>query len=99
MNQLNLNEQQFKKAALVIRAIKHPLRQKIMQLIHLRKSMTVTDIYVKLKLEQSVVSQQLAILRQTRFVTTARQGKQIYYAVNYQRLESVLKTVRALTTA
>jgi DNA-binding transcriptional ArsR family regulator len=48
--------------------------------------MTVTEIYVKLRLEQSVASQHLAILRKAGFVDTLRDGKFIYYSVNYERL-------------
>lgn len=77
---------QLKKAALVLRAVNHKLRQQIMKLLHQHGKMTVTEIYVKLRLEQSVASQHLAILRKAGFVDTLRDGKFIYYSVNYERL-------------
>ena len=40
-----------KKAALVLRAINHPLRQQILRLLHQNAQMTVTSIYSKLSLE------------------------------------------------
>ena len=80
---------QLKKAALVIRAVNHKLRLQILKLIHAKQQIIVSDIYSKLKLEQSVTSQHLAILRQAGFVTTEREGKRIFYSVNYQRLEAV----------
>lgn len=80
---------QLKKAALVLRAINHKLRQQILKLIQQRDKITVTEIYVKLRLEQSVASQHLAILRKAGFVTTVRDGKFIYYSVNNQRLQEV----------
>jgi DNA-binding transcriptional ArsR family regulator len=46
-------------------------------------------MYGKLKLEQSVASQHLSILRKAGFVLTERQGKFIFYSVNYQRLKEV----------
>jgi len=80
---------QLKKAALVLRAINHKLRQQILKLIHQKERITVTEIYVKLRLEQSVASQHLAILRKAGFVNTERDGKFIYYSVNNQRLQDV----------
>ena len=82
-----------KKAALILRALNHKLRQQIIKLIDEQGKMTVTDIYVKLRLEQSVASQHLAILRKAGFVKTVRDGKFIYYSVNINRLEELNKFV------
>lgn len=78
-----------KKAALILRALNHKLRQQILKLIDEHSKMTVTDIYVQLRLEQSVASQHLAILRKAGFVKTDRDGKFIYYSVNDARLEEL----------
>lgn len=82
---------QLKKAALVFRAINHKLRQQIMKFISQQGKITVTQIYVKLRLEQSVASQHLAILRKAGFVTTERDGKFIYYSINQSRLNEIHK--------
>ncbi|MCL4132917.1 UNVERIFIED_CONTAM: hypothetical protein GTU68_015212 [Idotea baltica] len=58
--------------------------------------MTVTDIYIKLRLEQSVASQHLAILRRAGVVITERQGKFIYYSLNNERLDQISKLVEDL---
>ena len=55
---------EVKKAALVLRALNHKLRQQILKMIDESGKMTVTELYVKLRLEQSVASQHLAILRE-----------------------------------
>ena len=68
----------------------------IVKLIDEHKKVTVTEIYVKLRLEQSVASQHLAILRRASIVTTIREGKFIYYAVDYNRLEQINKFVEQL---
>ena len=85
-----------KKAALILRSINHKLRQQIIKLLDESQKMTVTEIYVKLRLEQSVASQHLAILRRASIVTTIREGKFIYYAVDYNRLEQINKFVEQL---
>ena len=87
--ELQLDVQQLKKGSLVIRALKHKLRQQILKLIHSKESITVTEIYVKLRLEQSVASQHLGILRRAGLVCTRRDGKQIYYSVNYERVKEL----------
>ena len=87
--ELKIEMLQLKKAALILRAINHKLRQQILKLIHQNDKMTVTEIYVQLRLEQSVASQHLAILRKAGFVTTIRNGKFIYYSVNTDRLAEV----------
>lgn len=86
---LTLNLLSLKKAAMILRAINHSLRQQILKLIDENGKMTVTEIYVQLRLEQSVASQHLAILRKAGFVKTDRDGKFIYYSVNHRRLEEL----------
>ena len=93
---LNVELLNVKKAAIVLRAINHKLRQIILKLIDENDKMTVTEIYMRLRLEQSVASQHLAILRKAGFVKTQRDGKFIYYSVNYKRLEELNKFVQDL---
>lgn len=81
--ELDLQTHELKKAALVLRAVNHNLRQNLIRLIHASGSITVTELYEKLKLEQSVASQHLAILRKAGFVLTERKGKFVYYKINY----------------
>lgn len=85
-----------KKAALVLRAVNHKLRQQILKLIDEHGRITVTELYVKLRLEQSVASQHLAILRKAGFVKTSRDGKFIYYSVNTGRIQELNQFVEQL---
>ena len=88
----------IKKASLVFRAINHPLRRQILQYLHQEARMTVTQLYIKLRLEQSVVSQHLAILRKAGVVQTERQGKFIFYSVSYTRLKQIHQVAAELIT-
>lgn len=87
-----------KKAAMILRALNHKLRQQIIRLINEQQRITVTEIYVKLRLEQSVASQHLAILRRAGIVKTTRDGKFIYYTVNYEKVQQIMEAVDSLTT-
>jgi DNA-binding transcriptional ArsR family regulator len=86
----------IKKAALVLRALNHKLRQQILKTIDEHKRITVTELYVKLRLEQSVASQHLAILRKADIVNTVREGKFIFYTINEERIDDINKFVKEL---
>ena len=86
----------LKKAAVILRAINHKLRQQMLRLLDEHKRLTVTELYIQLRLEQSVASQHLAILRRAGFVKTQRDGKFIYYMVNGERLSTVNKFIADL---
>ena len=96
IDSIKLNMDQIKKAAHVIRSINHKLRRNILSLIEQNKQLTVTDIMIKLRLEQSVVSQHLAILRFHDVVKTKREGKFIYYSINKERLGEIISLIDKL---
>jgi DNA-binding transcriptional ArsR family regulator len=93
---LNVDYVALKKAAMVLRALNHKLRQQLLKLIEDEKRITVTEIYVRLRLEQSVASQHLAILRKAGIVNTERDGKFIFYTVNHKRLDEISHFVKEL---
>ena len=87
-----------KKTAVIFRAVNHKLRQQMLLLLLQHDQMTVTEIFSRLFLEQSVASQHLAVLCRAGFVKTKREGKLIWYSVNPQRLEQVQKAIDALSS-
>ncbi len=93
---IQLDYAELRKAVLVLRAVNHKLRQRIIDLLEENQKMTVTDIYIKLRLEQSVASQHLAILRRAGVVATDRQGKFIYYSLDADRLNQISRLVEEL---
>jgi DNA-binding transcriptional ArsR family regulator len=95
-NSIKVDLLSLKKSAIILRALNHKLRQQILRLIADNGTITVTEIYVKLRLEQSVASQHLAILRKAGFVKAKRDGKFIYYAPNLTRIRQVNQVVQNL---
>lgn len=82
-------------ATAIMRAIAHPLRIQILSSIDERGAACVHEIYETLHIEQSVASQQLRILRLAGLVTARRDGKFIYYEVDYAKVgETVLASMR-----
>lgn len=86
------------KAVLLLRALNHDLRQQIIRLLHDEDQLTVTDIFISLRVEQSVASQHLAILRKANIVKRERQGKYILYSLDHERLTRVSELVKRLAS-
>jgi ArsR family transcriptional regulator, virulence genes transcriptional regulator len=100
-NNLTIGEKQIdflalKKAGLVIKALNHKLRVQILKLLISKSETTVTEIYGELKLEQSVASQHLALMRRAGIVKTRRDGKFIYYSVNTTRIQQIYDVATSL---
>ncbi len=87
-----------KKASMILRAVNHKIRRRIIELLEEYKKMTVTEIFIKLRIEQSAASQHLAILRNEGIVFTERDGKYIHYSLNFERIDEVMRFVKSLTS-
>lgn len=90
---------ELKNAQLAMRAIAHPLRLRMVEFIHQNSSVHVNRIYGELKLEQSIASQHLRILRDANLVTTKRNGKFRYYSLNYPKIENITTAIKRFFTA
>jgi DNA-binding transcriptional ArsR family regulator len=86
----------LKMAALWIRAANHAVRQQLLRLLHTHRRMTVTELYRKIGLKQAETSLHLGILRRAGLVRTQREGKQIFYAVDYEQLDAKQRFVTEL---
>jgi DNA-binding transcriptional ArsR family regulator len=84
--ELIINKDDLKRAGLVFRAANHKLRQQILVTLNGKGGMTVTNLYEELNLEQSVASQHLAILREAGLVCARRDGKNVLYSVNTDKI-------------
>ena len=83
-----------RKSALLLRAVNNKVRHKIINILYNyekenKKLMTVTELYVKMRIEQSVASQHLAILRKAGIVKTTRVSKFIHYGVDVNKLNKL----------
>lgn len=94
--QIVINYGTIKRAALTLRSLNHTLRKKLLELIQSKGEVNVTDIHTKLKIEQSVASQHLAIMRRAGVLITRRDGKMIYYSVNRKRVSEIVQLSQKL---
>lgn len=90
---LSIDNDKLQESAELLRALAHPLRMKILEFIDQNSLINVNKIYNTLKLEQSITSQHLRILRAVGLVETQRNGKYIYYKINYDKLNQAVGAV------
>ncbi len=95
--EIKLDIYNLRKILLIIRSINHLLRQQIIRALYEAQELTVTEIYVKVRREQSVASQHLAILKTSGIVVAKRKGKFIYYSLNRARLMEIASLIKKLT--
>jgi ArsR family transcriptional regulator len=88
-----IDEDKLEHASEVMRALTHDLRLRIISFIDKNKNINVNKIYNTLGLEQSITSQHLRILRIANIVTHKRKGKQIFYSLNYDYIESIVGNI------
>jgi len=81
------------RASMVLRSINNKVRQNILGYIYDKEKVGVTELYKDLKLEQSVASLHLSILRKEGVVSTERNCKQVYYSINNNRITDIKKFV------
>lgn len=84
----------IRRTLILLRSVNHKIRQRIIEIIGQGKRIVVTDICNELNLDQSSVSQHLAVLRQAGVVKTERQGKFIFYFLNKERLNLIQTMVQ-----
>lgn len=78
----------------LMRALAHPLRLKILEFIDQETETNVNTIYNSLNLEQSITSQHLRILKLAGVVNAIKDGKYVFYSIDYPTLERTGRAVK-----
>ncbi len=77
-----------------LRAIAHPIRIAIIDLLYNNGHLTVTDIYKQLKIEQAIASHHLRILKNKNVVIVKRDGKNSIYSLANSDYHEIIKTLK-----
>jgi ArsR family transcriptional regulator len=77
------------------RALAHPIRIKILEIL-VGGQRTVQELQEALELEQPIVSQQLAVLRNKSIVTTRKEGLSVKYALRDPLVGELLAVARRI---
>ena len=90
---VDIHPEKLQTSAEILRALAHPLRMKILSFIDQNGTINVNKIYNTLKLEQSITSQHLRILRLAGLVETQRDGKFIHYNIKYPKIANAVNAI------
>lgn len=86
------------KAMELSRILNHKLRLQILQVLQEKGRLTVTELYVILRLDQSTCSQHLARLRKARIIKGIRDNKFVYYSIDERSAMKVIKAFADFNT-
>ena len=89
-NQQSYNFDFLEEATETLRAMAHPHRLLIVEMLQKQKSMNVTEIYEKLEIEQAVASHHLRILKSKGIVQVRRDGKNSFYTLKNEAYSNIL---------
>lgn len=96
LNGFPLDEDVVERTAMIVWALNHPLRQRMLVAIHRAGSIRVAELCTTLGEIQPVVSQNLGVLRRYGFVQATREDSLKRYSVNHHRLDEVQEVVRKM---
>jgi DNA-binding transcriptional ArsR family regulator len=82
-----------KRVSAVLRSINHKTRQDIISNIRKTPNINITKLSSIMRIDVSILSQHLAILRQSKIIAYTRNGKYIEYLVNEQYLLYIEKVM------
>ncbi|MEE9437405.1 MAG: metalloregulator ArsR/SmtB family transcription factor [Saprospiraceae bacterium] len=78
------NNERLNYSSELMRALAHPLRLKILEYIDSQGAINVNKIYNTLKIEQSITSQHLKVLKMAGVVHAEKKGKFVTYNIDYK---------------
>lgn len=93
MAHLLININKLEAVASKLRAISHPMRIAIIDLLSKDDRLSVTEIYDKLKIEQATASHHLNILKNKGVLNSKREGKKIFYSLKNVTLTDIIECI------
>ena len=80
-------------ASEMLKAIAHPMRIAIVDILSDDKTLTVTEIHETLNIEQAVASHHLSILKNKGVLISVRNGKNSNYKLKHPRLSQIITCI------
>lgn len=92
---INLNDIYYNLSSSYLKALSHPTRIKILQILG-DKELCVCTVLEELELEQSNVSQHLRVLKDQSILQSRREGSNIMYKVKNKDVFKIFNIVRTI---
>tara|TARA_Y100000813_G_C23877233_1_gene218587 strand:+ start:157 stop:402 length:246 start_codon:yes stop_codon:yes gene_type:complete len=78
----------------MLKAIAHPIRLSILDLLESGQKLCVTQIHETLGIEQAVASQHLKILKEKGVLDSEKEGKHCFYYLKQKALGRIIECVQ-----
>jgi DNA-binding transcriptional ArsR family regulator len=91
MENITLSAAKLEQMAIKLKAIAHPTRIAIIEMLAGEKSLSVTEIYHMLDIEQAAASHHLNIMKNKGVLDSRREGKKIYYSLQNESLTDIMR--------
>ena len=88
-----LQLEKLEMGATMLRAMVHPMRIAIIELLTTNSRLSVTEIYEKLNMEQAVASYHLNMLKNRGVLESKREGRKIFYSLRYEKLKEIINSL------
>ncbi|WP_018297186.1 ArsR/SmtB family transcription factor [Corynebacterium lubricantis] len=80
----------------LFKALSHPIRIRILELLSDGKEHSVAELQEIMELEASHLSQHLAVIRRYQLVVSERRGSHVFYRIAYPQVSEFLHVAREL---
>ena len=94
-NNITLGAEQLEFAASILKAVAHPARLSILQLLEQEEKLSVNEICERLGTEQSLTSHHLSNMKLKGILGCAREGQRIFYFLKLKHLSRLLRCMES----
>ncbi|HLP53207.1 MAG TPA: metalloregulator ArsR/SmtB family transcription factor [Chitinophagales bacterium] len=96
-NIIQENMAHIDQASFLLRMLHSPIRQQIITTLLQKEGCAVNELCEIMNIKQSIMSQNLALLRNASLVIPRRVGREVHYSINSSYLNEVMKFVQNLS--
>lgn len=90
--------QKLENCASILKAIAHPIRIAIIELLEKHEKLSVSEIHEQLGLEQAVASHHLGILKNKGVLVSYRDGKNMLYELRHRQITRIIEIMERCST-
>ena len=91
---LGLDVKVLEERAAVLKAMAHPLRIAMIDLLNEHGELSVSQVHEMIAIEQATASHHLGILRTKGILASRREGKSILYSLKFDKLHQIVDCVK-----
>lgn len=95
--ELRIDAEKLERAAFVLKAVAHPVRIAIIDLLDQCGRLNVSELQNKLDIEQALLSHHLTNMRDRGILSAEREGKCVYYSLTDATITNIIHCINSCT--